>query len=132
MRWLGLWLIAALLALTPSYGSAQPAGEKAPPAAQSYTPKERQAYQKKVAADLDKLQQEISDLGAAGGTAAPQMKRARMRVLLGLQKQVFAAQNQLATMEKASGPEWSGLKAAMDKALSELIKSYKEAEARLQ
>jgi hypothetical protein len=52
--------------------------------------------------------------------------------LAGLKKQLFAAQNQLAALEKASEKDWSGLKAKMDKAMDELTKAYKEGEARLQ
>ena len=148
MKWLGIMFMAALLAMAPGYGSAQPAGgksaapatkpkgaeEKETPAQaiKSYSLKERPAYQKKVAADLAELQQKIDGLHGNYETARPQIKRTTLRLLAGLKKQLFAAQNQLAALEKASEKDWSGLKAKMDKAMDELTKAYKEGEARLQ
>jgi hypothetical protein len=147
MQWLGILLLtAALLAMAPGYGSAQPAGEKgaspvpepqvqgtgAPaPSAKSYPLKDRQAYQKKVAADLAKLQERINALHGEYETVRPQMKRMTLRVLHSLKKQLIAAQNQLATLEKASEKDWGGLKAEMDKDMKELTTAYKEAESRL-
>lgn len=147
MQWLGILLTAALLAAMPGYGSAQPAKEKvaspatapkileeagpAAPAAKGYTAQDRQAYQKKVAADLDKLQQQLNDFNNKALTTASQ-KRTKMRIVVGLQKQVFVARNQLAALEKAGEKDWSGLKANMDKALKGLTKNLDEAEAALQ
>lgn len=146
-KFLGILLTAALLVMTPGYGSAQPQAEKgispatqpkaaeekgtAPQAAKSYTLKERQAYQQKVAADLDKLRQRIDDLAGNYETGRPQMKRTTLRVLHGLKKQLFAAQNQLAALEKAHAKDWTGLKDEMEKAMMELTEACKEAESRL-
>ena len=68
MRWLGILVAAALLAMTPGYGGAQSplksprpegtqvkgsAGEGQAAAQQkSLSPEERKAYEKKIAADL--------------------------------------------------------------------------------
>jgi hypothetical protein len=149
MQWFfGILLTAVLLVMTPGYGSAQPAegktvspstqpkagGEKqaATKSVKSYTPKERQAYQQKVAADLDKQQQKIDNLHENYETVRSQMKRTTIRILHDLKKQLFAAQNQLAALKKAPVKDWSSLKDGMDKAMTELTEATKEAESRLQ
>lgn len=148
MKLFGMMLMTTLLAMAPGYGSAEPPGkditsqatqpkvteeQAAPvPAAKNYTLKERQVYQKKVAADLDKLQQKIDDLATEGGTASPQMKHTRARAMIGLQKQVFVGRSQLAALEKATEKEWSGLKVEMDKTMKALAKAYKKAESGFQ
>ncbi len=144
MYWLGILLMAALLTMVPASGKAQPAGEKGAspaagpkvqgtvtpaPSAKSYTLKERQAYQKKVAADLDQLQQQINGLMTE---AKPQTRRSLARARLDLQKKVLAARNQLAALEKSSEKDWSRLKAEMDKAVEELTQDYQKIEASLQ
>ena len=76
MKWLGILFMAALLVIAPGYGSAQqpkdtpPATQPQGPAvkgeaagtAKSFTPAERQAYEKKTAEELDAIQQKIADL----------------------------------------------------------------------
>ena len=148
MKWLGMMLTAALLAMAPGYGSAQPVeGKSASPATQpknlekkgeqaqaakSYSPKERQAYQQKVAADLANLQQKIDDLHGKYEMARPQMKRTTLRVLHTLKKQLSDTQNQLTTLKEASEKDWGDLKVEMDKAMQGLTQSCQEAESRLQ
>ena len=144
MYWLGILLMAALLAMVPASGKAQPAGEKGAsttaepkvqgtvtpaPSGKSYSLKERQAYQKKVAADLDQLQQQINGLMTE---AKPQMKRSLARARLGLEKKVLAARKQLASLEKSSEKDWDRLKGEMDKAVEKLTKDYQKIEASLQ
>ena len=148
MKCLGILLTAALLAMAPGYGSAQSAGgksvspatqpkaveDKGTPAraAKGYTPEEKQTYQKKVAADLDKLRQKINDLAGNYEKVRPQMKRTTLRILHSLKRQLYANQNQLAALKKAPEKDWSGLKAEMDKAMMDLTEGCKEAESFLQ
>lgn len=145
MKWLGILLMAMLLAMAPGYGSAEPPGkddtsqatqpkdteEKAipAPAPKKYNQTERQSYQKKLAADLDKLQQKVDDFATEGGKATAQMKRTRARSIIMLQKRVFAARNQLADLEKATEKKWSGLKAEMDKTMAALARDFKKIES---
>jgi hypothetical protein len=139
----------ALLLLFPCYAQAQPSNQSAmAPATQSqspknreaqlsqplkpYTPEEQKAYEKNIAKELNNLEQQINDLAIAGRSAAPQLKRMRLRMVLAFKQRLFAAQRQLANLKRASGPEWSGLKVEMDKTMTGLRQAYKEAEARLQ
>ncbi len=147
-RFWGILLTAGLLVMTPGYGSAQPQAGKGispttqpkaaaetgatPRAAESYTTEEKQAYQEKVAADLAKVEKGIADLQGDYETVKPQMKRTVLRVLHGLKKQHFAAQNQLTALEKASAKDWGGLKAKMDKTMTELTVAYQDAKTKLQ
>jgi hypothetical protein len=147
MKWLGMMLMAALLIVAPGYGIAAPPGkDSTSPATQSkdlgnrgeqaqavksYTPEEKRAYQKKVAADLEKIQQGIGELKVKGRTVVPQQKRMVLRALIGLQNKANAARNKLAALENTPESSWSGLKADMDKAMANLTKTYKEVEAHL-
>jgi hypothetical protein len=148
MKWLKIMLVPALLVVAPGYSSGEQSAPKAvSPAAQAqdvgakgepgqsvknYTPKERKAYEKKVTADLADLRQRISDLQGKYETAKPQMKRTTLKVLHGLTKQLAAAQNQLAALEKASAKDWGGLQVKMDKAMQDLTTACQEAESLLQ
>ena len=146
MKWLGIMLMAALMASAPRFGIAQTAkGKSASPATQpqslerkgepsqaakSYTSEERQAYQRKVAAELSDLNQKIEDLHAKYKVGyQPQTRRTTLKILHSLSKQHFAAQNQLAALEKASEKDWGGLKVEMDKTMKELTKACQEASA---
>ena len=148
MKWLGIMLMAALLAVAPGYGRAQPPeGKGTSPAAQpqsleeegtpapatkSYSLQERRAYQQKVAADLAELQRKIGDLQGKYQMARPQMKRTFLRFWGPLKKQLFAVQNQLASLENSSEKNWSGRKDDMDIAMQQLRQTYEDAEMRLQ
>lgn len=144
MQRLGFLLMAAVLATVPASGSAQPAGAKGAspaaqpqvqesgppaPAAESYTAKDRQAYQKKIAADLDQLQEDINGLMTG---AKPQMRRSIARARLGLQKKVLAARKQLTALGKSSEKDWGRLRGELDKAMDALKKDYQKIEASLQ
>jgi hypothetical protein len=146
-QWFGILFLAALLAFAPGYASAEPPGASAvTPATQPqnpdvkaepsgvvpvYTPKEKQEYQKRTAAELAAFQEKISDLKMKAGTGAPQKRRMVLRSMTHLQGQALAAKTQLAAMEGAPDQTWGDLKAAMDKTMDELVKAWGEAEAHL-
>lgn len=136
MKWLGMILMTALLIGVPGYGRAEaPGKDSTSPATRSvksYTPEEKQAYQKKVAADLEKIQQGIEELKVKGRTVIQQKKRMVLKGLIALQIKANAARNKLAELEKAPENAWSGLKADMDKAMEDLDKTYKQVEALIQ
>jgi hypothetical protein len=138
MMWLGIILMAALLAVAPGYSqaqtpAAQPQGSemKVAPAAPapSYTAETRKEYEKKAAQDLDALKQQIHDLSVKAQTAAPQVKRSMTRAMLALDKQEIAARQKLGKLEKASQNDWNALKTEMDKVLDNLKKSFDNIEA---
>jgi len=148
MRWLGVIMVmAALLASAPGYASAQPAGEKglppavqppgpevkgeAPGPAKSFTPEERQAYEKKTAADLEVMEQRLQDLVGSVQKVIPQKKRQVIKIMRGLQVQTLAARNQLTALEKAPEDTWSGLKVNMDKTMAELKTNWEASEPHL-
>ena len=144
MKWLGIMLMAALLASAPGYGSAQPAGKKDPsPATQpqspevkgepagtakSSAPEDRQAYEKKTAAELEAIEQRIDELLLKAGKVKPQKKRTFIKNTRALAQQTMAARNQLTALEKAPETAWSQDKAKMDRAMQELRKDREAAE----
>ena len=145
MKWLGIMFMAALLASAPSYGSAQPAKDTSPATqpqgpevkgeaagtAKSFTPAERQAYEKKTAADLKKMQEKVDALKVKARQVVQQKKRMALKAMISLQRQANAAKNTLADLEKAPDQDWSRFKAQMDKAMEDLTKTYQEVEAQL-
>ena len=144
MRWLGIMLMAALLASAPGYGSAQPAGKKDPPpatqppgsavkaepagAAKSSAPEDRKAYEKKTAAELEAIEQRIDELLLKAGKVKPQKKRTFIKNTRALAQQTMAARNQLTALEKAPETAWSQDKAKMDRAMQDLRKAREAAE----
>ena len=144
MKWLGIILMAALLASAQGYARAQPAGKKDPsPATQpqspevkgepagtakSSAPEDRQAYEKKTAAELEAIEQRIDELVLKAGKVMPQKKRTFIKNTRALAQQTMAARNQLTALEKAPETAWSQDKAKMDRAMQELRKAREAAE----
>jgi hypothetical protein len=138
MKWLGILFTAALLASAPGYGSAQqpkdtsPATQPQGPAvkgeaagtAKSFTPAERQAYEKKTAEELDAIQQKIADLRIKAATGAQQQKRLLIQAANNLQMQQTGARSELTALEKASASAWGPQKAKVDKAMQGLRKAF--------
>ena len=115
MKWLGIMFMAVLLASAPGYGSAQQPKD-APPATQpqypevkgapaktakSFTPEEKQAYEKKTAKELDAIQQKIVDLRVSATGGAVQKKRRLMVAAKKLQMLKIAAENRINRLEKS-------------------------------
>ena len=146
MKWLGIMFMAALLASAPSYGSAQPAKDTSPATqpqgpevkgeaagtAKSFTPAERQAYEKKTAADLKEMQEKVDALKVKARQVVQQKKRMALKAMVSLQREANVAKNTLAALEKAPDQDWSRFKAQMNKAMEDLTKTYKEVEAHLE
>jgi hypothetical protein len=138
MKWLGIMFMAALLAFAPGYGIAQQPKDTAPVAqpqgpevkgepagtVKSFTPAERQAYEKKTAEELDAMQQKIADLRIKATAGASQQKRGLMLAANKLQLQKVAAGNRLTALEKAPETAWGAQKADLDKAMAELRKAF--------
>ena len=147
MKWLGIMLMAVLLAMAPGYGSAQPAGTKDPsPATQPQspevkaklagkakvsTPEDRKAYEKKTAEELDAIQTKIAELRVKATTGAPQKKHVIMRMANNLQIQKLAAGDQLTALQKASETAWSQEKVNLDKAMESLRNAWETAAVHL-
>ena len=141
MKWLGIMFMAVLLASAPGYGSAQqpkdtpPATQpqspevKGAPAetAKSFTPEERQAYEKKTAEELDAIQQKIVDLRVRATSGAAQQKRQLILAANNLQMQKVAAENRLTALKKAPETAWGQQKADLDKAMVDLRKACERA-----
>jgi hypothetical protein len=136
MQWLGIMFMVAL-AIAPGYGSAQQPKDKSPAAqsqspavkgeaggtAKSFTPAERQSYEKETARELEAIQKKIADLRVKATTGSPQMKRLLIQTANSLQFQKTAAGNQLTALEKASEKAWAQQKAELDKAMADLRKA---------
>ncbi len=145
MKWFAIMPLAALLAVAPAAAwPQQSAGQAAAPAAQpkvtegrptaaapgkTYTPEEKQAYQRETAAALDKLNQEIGVYKVETLNACPpQKKRSYARAFMILDKKLIFARDKLAALEKASAQDWPRLKAETDQALADVQKTYREVE----
>ena len=148
MKWLGIMLLAALLAVAPGSGGAAPPeakgktpgsqpqgletkGAEAPKSGTRFSLEEKKAYQKKTAAALAELQDKISALYGKMAQVPPPKRPRLRRDLISLRKMAIAARSRLADLETAPAQDWSRLKADLDKAMTELQKMYGAVEARL-
>ena len=145
MKWLGIMLMAGLLAGGPGYGSAaQPAPKGTPAvpqsqgpevkggqvqAAKTYSPKDRKEYQNKIDVDLAQIQKRIEDLRGKVAKVAQQKRRTLGKALIDVQGKNILAQRRLAALKKAPEKDWSGMTADMDKAVEELDRACANAEA---
>ena len=134
MKWLGIMFMAALLAIAPGYGSAQPPKDtppaaqpqspevkaEAPGTAKTFTPEARKSYEKKTAEELDAIQQKIADLRVRANSGPAQQKRGLMLTANSLQLQKVAAANRLTALAKAPETAWGQQKAELDKAMADL------------
>lgn len=147
MRWFGIMMLATMLAVVPASASAQQQGKgspskapqtkapeakgpQAPPAAKSFTPQEREDYEKKTDAALADLQMKISDLRAKANAAAPNVKKMYTRNVMSLQKMAGVARNKFTALQKASKEEWQKLKKEMEEIMKQLSKVYEGAASR--
>jgi uncharacterized protein YpuA (DUF1002 family) len=130
MRWRGILLMVALLAVVPGYAAAQAAGQPAA-TAKSYSPAEKQAYLQKTDSDLSEMQQRIKELEVKGRTVPQQKKRMAVRSLMDLQKMADSARGKLAALKTTPDKDWSTAKAGMDKAMADLSMTYQEVAAHL-
>jgi hypothetical protein len=138
----------ALLLNAPGYVKAEPPGqnitppapqaasqatkqEPAPESVQSYTPEERQAYQKKMGLDLQKMQEKIGDLKLRSREVSKQKKRMVLRAMVDLQRRSNSAKQKLAALEAAPEKNWSSLKNEMDNTMTNLTQAVKAYEATL-
>ena len=140
MKWLGIIFMAALLAIAPSFGSAQQPKGKSPanqpqtpevkgkPAgtAKSLTTAEKRAYEKKAAKELAAMQQQISGIRVKATSGSPQMKRMLIQTANRLQMQKIGADTYLTSLKKASEATWGQQKAKLDKAMADLREALKQ------
>jgi hypothetical protein len=141
MKWLGIMFMAALLAIAPGYGSAQQPKDTSPatqpqgpevkgePAgtAKSFTPAERQAYEKKTAANLEEIEKNIDASVLKVNKVVPQKKRMVTKIVKGLAVQAMNARNQLEALQKAPENSWGGLKINMDRNMESLNETWETA-----
>lgn len=142
MKWLGIMGLAGLLATLPVYVGAQsqrqagPATQvkgaemKAKPAgpAKCVPSEERRAFEKKTAADLERINKQIADLRVKGTNVVPQQKRQSLKMMQGLYQQAIGARAQLTNLEKAPEQAWSEGRDGMSKTMQVLQKSLAEVE----
>lgn len=145
LRWPAFLLMAALLVLAPGFvngqqpgaTSASPPGQPdvlqkeggTAPSTSSYTLAEREAYQRKVASELDEMQQKIGELRIKSRTVVQQKKHMLIKATIDLQRMTEAARHRLTALEAAPKKDWEKLKVDMDKAMANLNTSYQEVKA---
>jgi len=139
-------LTAVLLAAFPGYANAEQPAQKGTPAAtlskgteakegqkqaaKSYSPKEKENYLKKVAADLKEFPDKMGALKTEKWNTVPQQKkRIFQRSQVVFQQKLNAAKGKFAALDNASEKEWGGLKEEMDQAMEELENAYNSAES---
>jgi len=97
-----------------------------------YTVQQKEEFQKKMRAELDRMQQQIDHLTAKAHRAKKETKAELNHAIEELQEQKDAAGKKLKELESASGKAWGDLKSGVNNSMKELEKSYKQIRARFQ
>lgn len=138
MKWIGLAVIAVLFVCAPGYGNAQELKAsslstqtqgseiKGEPAGQvgGLTLEERNAYEEKIARELDAIQLRIADLRAQAITGASQNKRMLSLAANNLQRQKIAAEYELTVLEQAPESRWNKQQAKLEKSMEQLRDAF--------
>jgi hypothetical protein len=97
----------------------------------TYTQEERQAYQKKMAKELQKLQQRFGDLKPKTQEVPPQKKRMALRTMGEAERRYYYAKQKFTVLEAAPEKDWGRRKVEFEKALAGLNQAVKALEALL-
>jgi TolA-binding protein len=95
-----------------------------------YTVQQKEEFQKKMRAQLDRMQKRIDQLTAKANRAKTDAQAELKKATAELQEQKDAAGKKLKELESATGKAWSDLKSGLNATVEELEKSYKRARAR--
>jgi archaellum component FlaC len=96
-------------------------------AARKYAGQQKAEYQQKIEQELAELGENISKLRERAKSATGESLKAIEERIGDLRERQSAAQKKLGEVKAATEQAWSGLKEGMDKAVSELKKSYESA-----
>jgi archaellum component FlaC len=96
-------------------------------AAKKYAGQQKAEYQQKIEQELADLGENISKLKERAKTATGESLKALEERIGDLRERQTAAQKKLGEVKAATEQAWSGLKEGMDKAVSDLKKSYESA-----
>jgi len=97
-----------------------------------YTVQQKEEFQKKMRAELDRMQKQIDHLKAKANRAKKEAQAELNHAVEELQEQKDAAGKKLKELESATGKAWGDLKSGLNATMEELEKSYKRARARFQ
>ncbi len=112
------------------FGDPRVQGEQTPEPVKTFTLEEKQAYQKKIALDLEEIKKKIEELVPKWQEAEQSRKRFIRKDILVLQQLFARAQRTLTSLETASEKDWPYAKISMDSAMNDLIKAVSEIELR--
>lgn len=137
------WILTVLLAWGAA-GSLQAAGKaamaeedltreskEAVDAVRRYSAQQKEAFQKRMQAELDELQPKIEELKRQAEAASDQVRIEARRQIRELEKERDQASRKLKELQAAGEDAWGELKTGMNAALKELQQSYDRARLRL-
>jgi hypothetical protein len=99
-------------------------------AAKELTVQQKEEFQKKMRAELDRMQKEIDRLAFKTNQAKIETQAELDKAVKELQKKKDATAKKLQDLESASGKAWGDLKSGLNASMEELEKSYKRAQSR--
>jgi len=100
--------------------------------AKSYTMEQKQAYEEKLAKELDEYRQKISALRAQMTQAKDSVQKEMQDTMDRLQTDIDAMGNKVDAMKNASGEAWDSLKEGADRAAEDLNQAYSDAMQQMQ
>lgn len=92
-----------------------------------FTAQQKEDFQRKMRAELDRMQKQIDHLTAKANQAKKDAQAELNKAIGELQKQKDAAGKKLQELESASEKAWGDLKSGLNAAMEDLEKSYKRA-----
>jgi TolA-binding protein len=99
-------------------------------AAKELTVQQKEEFQKKMRAELDRMQKEIDRLSFKTNQAKKETQAELDKAIKELQKQKDVTARKLQKLESASGKAWDDLKSGLNTSMEELGKSYERAKSR--
>jgi len=96
-------------------------------ATKEFTLQQKEDFQKKIQAELDRMQQQIDHLRAKAAQAKTEAQAELNKAIAEPQKRKDAAGKKLQELESASEKAWGNLKSGLNSAMEDLEKSYKRA-----
>jgi len=97
-----------------------------------YTVQQKEEFQKKMRAELDRMQTQIDHLTAKAHRAKKETQVELNHAIEELQGKKDAAGKKMKELESATGKAWGDVKSGLNATMEELEKSYKRARARFQ
>jgi Asp-tRNA(Asn)/Glu-tRNA(Gln) amidotransferase A subunit family amidase len=92
-----------------------------------YSLRQKEAFEKRVRAELQELQVKIAELRKETDVASAEARKEMQKAIQDLERKKHEARKKLEEVNESTSSAWTSLKAGMTAAVEDLKKSYQEA-----